>query len=159
MNTTSRRGAIIGLLALLAACGGSDPAVTAGGPTATGLPPPSPPRPVEFPPLSGPSRTFISSREVSHPVGDGTKQSQFVLYDNGAFALQYPPSQGWSGLFRGAYKDENGIIMFLFEFSGRSVAEQWDDATGTLKGDSLTIQFELTMQQADFENAVYVLKS
>ena len=47
--------------------------------------------------------------------------------------------------------------MFLFEFQGRSVAEPWDDATGTLKGDSLTLEYDEIMQQADFENAVYAL--
>jgi hypothetical protein len=112
---------------------------------------------MNFPPLSGPSRTFIFSRAESYPVSDFTKQSKFVLYDNGAFALQYPASQSGSGLYRGAYKDESGNIMFLFEFQGRSVGEQWDDATGVLKGDSLTIQYDLLMQHSDFENAVYVL--
>ena len=41
--------------------------------------------------------------------------------------------------------------------AGRGVGEQWDDATGVLKGDSLTIQYDLLMQHSDFENAVYVL--
>jgi hypothetical protein len=156
MNT-ARRGAVIGLLALLAACGGSDPAM----PTEEPIPPPPPPSPapqVEFPPLEGPSRTFIFSREESYPVHDFTKQSRFVLYDNGALALQYPHSQYGSGLFRGAYKYENSNVMILFEFQGRSVGEQWVDATGTLKGDSLTIQYSETMQHSSFENAVYVLK-
>jgi hypothetical protein len=106
---------------------------------------------MDFPPLSGPSRTFIFSREESYPVRDFTKQSRFVLYDNGAFALQYPDFS-----YPGAYRDDNGTIMFLFEFQGRSVGEQWDDAIGVLKGDSLTIQYDLLMQHSDFENAVYV---
>jgi hypothetical protein len=38
-----------------------------------------------------------------------------------AFELQYPPSQYGPGLFRGAYQHANRVIMFLFEFQGRSV--------------------------------------
>lgn len=158
MNTTVRRGAVVGVLALLAACGGSDPATTAGGPVATSLPPPSARPQLVFPPLTGPSRTFIFDREHSYPVSDFTKQSQFVLYDNGAFALQYAHMAVGSGFGRGAYKIEGGGIKFLFEWSGRFVDEQWDDATGALKGDSLTVEYEESLKQADFENAVYVLK-
>jgi hypothetical protein len=48
--------------------------------------------------------------------------------------------------------------MFLFDSStGRGVDESWDDATGTPKGDLLTLEYHEIMQHADFENAVYVL--
>ena len=47
--------------------------------------------------------------------------------------------------------------MFLFEFQGRTIFDPWDDATGTLKGDSLTVQYEESMRHADFEDAVYTL--
>ena len=47
--------------------------------------------------------------------------------------------------------------MFLFEFQGRSVGSPFNDATGTLKGDLLTVQYDWNMQMADFEDAVYVL--
>ena len=103
--------------------------------------------------MSGPSRTFIFASEVGYPVRDYTKQSRFVLYDNGAFALEYPPS--WR--LPGQYRDENGVLMFLFEFQGRTVNDIWDDATGTLSGDTLTITYDLIMQHSDYENAAYVL--
>jgi hypothetical protein len=64
---------------------------------------------------------------------------------------------GNTSVYRGAYQDANGVIMFLFEFQGRSVGTSWDDATGTLKGDSLTVKYDEIMQHADFENAAYVL--
>ncbi len=63
--------------------------------------------------MSGPSRTFFFDRELSYPVSDYTKKSQFVLYDNGAFVLQYP-SLGEGG-YRGGYKDANGVITFEWE--------------------------------------------
>jgi hypothetical protein len=107
--------------------------------------------------LTRPSRTFIFDRQLSYPVRDFTRQSRFVLYHNGAFELQYPPSQYRSGLYRGAYQDTNGVIMFLFEFQGRCVATAWDDATGTLNGNVLTVQYNWNMQQAEFESGLYVL--
>ena len=122
------------------------------------LPSPTPPPLIEFPPLSGPSRTFIFDNDLTYPVSDYTMQSRFVLYDNGAFLLQYPPSSFGDGRFPGAYREENGVTMFLFQSSsGRSIDEAWNDATGTLKGDLLTIQYQESMHHADFEDAVYVL--
>ena len=45
--------------------------------------------------------------------------------------------------------------MSLFNSStGRRVNDPWEDATGILTGDSLTIQYEESMHHADFEDAV-----
>jgi len=169
MNTTVRPGAVVVLLVLFVACGSSGPTSPSGTSQTPSLPLPTPRDLIDFPPLSGPSRTFIFDAEltarlwsanpnfVSTPQ-DYTRNSRFVLYDNGAFLLQYPPSSFGDGRFPGAYRDANGVIMFLFKSSsGRSVDEAWDDATGTLKGDSLTIQYQESMQHADFEDAVYML--
>ena len=157
MNTTVRRGAVVVLVVLLAACGKSGPTSPTGTSPSSELPPPLPrPPQINFPPLSGPSRTFIFDLELSYPVRDFTRTSRFVLYDNGAFELQYLPSQYGPGLYRGAYQNADGVIRFLFEFQGRSVGSPFDDATGTLKGDSLTVQYPWSMRMADFEDAVYV---
>ena len=148
MNITVRLGAVVVLLLLLAACGGSGPT----SPTGTNQPPtvstPTPPV-TNFPPLSGPSGTFLFDHELSNPVHDYTKQSRLVLYDNGAFALQYPSLSGEG--YRGAYKDANGVIAF--EWQG---GNSWS-ATGILKADSLTVQYGVYMFLSDFEDAVYVL--
>ena len=154
MNTVARIGAVVVLLAHLAGCRNvMGPTAPSGPNVAPAVPVPSPPSPgqVSFPPLSGPSRTFVFDRQVSYPVSH-SQGSRFVLYDSGAFALEYP-----TFTYRGAYRDTNGTIEFLFQFGGRGAAEPWDDATGTLNGDSLTVLYEETMQQNDFENAVYVL--
>jgi hypothetical protein len=82
--------------------------------------------------LSGPSRTFVFDRELSYRVSNYTKESRFVLYDNGAFVLQYV---GLGGGYRGGYTEANGVIVF--EWEGWSAAGPWG-ATGTVKGDSLT---------------------
>ena len=151
MNSTLRCGAIVVLVALGAACGSSGPTSPTGTSQAPGLPSPTPPPVTKFPPLSGPSRTFVFDRELSYRVSDYTKKSRFVLYDNGAFVLQYP-SLGEGG-YRGGYEDANGVLVF--EWEGWSVAGPWG-ATGTFKGDSLTVQYNEIMQWTDFEDAVYV---
>jgi hypothetical protein len=63
------------------------------------------------------------------------------------------PSVGEGG-YRGGYKDTDGTLTF--EWEGWSTAGPWS-ATGTLKGDSLTVQYNLVMHFTDFEDAVYVL--
>jgi hypothetical protein len=109
--------------------------------------------------LEGPARTFIFEAELSYRVSDFTRQSRFVLYDNGACVLQYPPSISsiyGEGRLPGAYREADGVIMFLFQSSsGRSIDEAWEDATGTLNGDVLEIRYIEQMQHSDFENAVY----
>ena len=150
MNSAVRRGAVVVLLVVSAACGSSEPTA----PTGTGqapAPPSAPPPPTTtFPPLSGPSRTFIFEHELSYRVSDYTRRSRFVVYDNGAFVLQYVGL----GEYRGGYTDANGIVTF--EWEGWSTAGPWG-ARGTLKGDSLTVTYNLIMQLTDFEDAVYVL--
>jgi len=100
--------------------------------------------------LSGPSRTFTFDRELTYRVSDYTRKSRFVLYDNGAFALQYP---SLGGEYRGGYTEANGVITFAWE--GWSTAGPWG-ATATLKDGSLTVQYNFIMQLTDFEDAVYI---
>ncbi|HXG89628.1 MAG TPA: hypothetical protein VNJ02_14970 [Vicinamibacterales bacterium] len=160
MNTTVSRGAGIVLLLLFAACGSSGPTA----PTATNQPqalPSSLPRGGgPFPPLTGPSRTFVFDREIDrelwHRVSDYTKASRFILYDNGAFVLQYLAGEELrGGELRGGYTVKDSFINFGWE--GWSLLGPWG-ADGLLQGDSLTIYYNQVMQLTDFEDAVYVLR-
>src|SRR5688572_25522735 len=90
MYTVVRRSAVVVLVVLSVACGSSGPTSPTGTNRPSALPPPIPRPQQSFPPLSGPSRTFIFDGELSYRVRDFTRQSRFVLYDNGAFVLQYP---------------------------------------------------------------------
>lgn len=151
MTITTRGFAVLLLLVLPAACGGSGPA----SPTGIGQPPalaaPTPPAATNLPPLSGPSRTFTFAGELSHPVGAATKDSRFVLYENGAFVLQYVKL----GLeYRGRYTEADGVVTF--EWPGSNPSAPWG-ATGTIKTNSLTVRYSIGMQLSDFEDAVYVL--
>ncbi len=147
MNAPVGRGAVIVLLVLSAACEGSVPTSPTG--TNPSLTPivtlPSPAQtPPSFPPLSGPARTFVFER-ADHRVAEYTEKSRFVLYDNGAFALQYPTL---GGQYRGSYKEENGLITFAW-------ADYGSGATGRLDGNSLKVEYVVMMQMSDFEDAVY----
>ena len=76
-----------------------------------------------------------------------TEKSLFVLYDNGAFSLDYLNLSGRP--YRGSYTEENGLLNFTWEGCCR-----WG-ATGRLEDDSLKVQYNAMMQMADFEDAVY----
>ena len=146
-----RRREVLVPLVLFAAFGCSGPA----SPTSPNQPPVSvaaAAAATNIPPLSGPSRSFVFDRELSFPARDYTKRSRFVLYDTGAFVLEYP-SLGDTG-YRGAYRETMGGLVFDWE--GWSVAGPWA-ATGTLNGDALTVRYNLTMQLSDFEDAIYLL--
>lgn len=109
------------------------------------------PRPTSHP-CRGHRKIFTFDHQLSYSVRDYTQQSRFVLYDNGAFVLQYAICN-CGGAYRGRYTEANGVITF--EWEGWSTAGPWG-ATGTLKGDTLTVQYNLIMMMSDFEDAVYL---
>jgi hypothetical protein len=151
ITTTARRGALWLLLAVSAACGGSDPTMPTA-PTSTPLvaSQPTPPRP-SFPPLTGSFRTFAFERGTANGVREYTAQSRFLLYDNGAFALQY---LSLGGEYRGGYTESNGVITF--EWEGWNISGPWG-ATGTLRDGHLAVHYNEIMFWTDFEDAQYVL--
>src|SRR6516165_5800412 len=80
MHPTLRRGAIVVLLVLSAACssGPTSPTTTPQTPVTPLMPSATPPPTATFPPLSGPSRTFVFDHALSYSVSNYTKNSQFV---------------------------------------------------------------------------------
>jgi hypothetical protein len=152
LATALRRGALLAVVVMATACGETAPT----SPSAATPPPPrlapGQPPPRNFPPLTGPSRTFAYDHELSYPAQDYTKHSRFILYDTGGFVLQYTSLTGDG--YRGGYTQTDGTITFDWE--GWSVAGPWA-ATGTLNGDVLTVRYNDIMQWTDFEDAVYRL--
>ncbi len=108
------------------------------------------PPPISYPPASGPARIFNFLSQSSQPVNGLTTRSRYVLYDNGAFEFQYIDM---ISKYPGSYKQENNAIMFQWE--GWSVAGPLG-ATGTLRGDTLTVVYNDIMVMTDFEDAVYL---
>ena len=154
MHIGLRLSVVAVLLMLAAACGGSgvtSPSGTtqnAATPWVVTVPPPRP----TFPPLSGPSRTFVFDHALAKYASNDDIHSRFVLYDNGASVLQFPTLAGIG--VRGGYTEVNGAITF--EWEGWNITGAWG-AVGTLNGNSLTVQYNPIMQGSDFVDAVYVL--
>jgi hypothetical protein len=152
MTAAVRYGTLLAVLVLFSvACDRADR------PTAPSLlptqppsasPPPPPAGAVPVPPLSGPVSTYHFSEPLSYPVRDYTITSRYLLYDNGAFALQYGSTA--DGQVVGIYTRENGRVTFDFS----PVDRRWM-ASGTLNGDSLEVRYNDIMEHSDFENAVY----
>lgn len=154
MRTVPRLTTVVVVIAVAAACERGSPTEPTrsdpDGAVPTAAAPAAPPATaVTIPPAAGPSRTFAFDRPLSYPVRDYTRHSRFVIYDNGAFELQFP-----SGTYRGGWSTENGTIVFTWE--GWSVAGAWE-ASGTLGPDSLEVRYGIIMQLTDFEDAVYRL--
>jgi len=145
-HTAVRCGALVALLILSSGCGASAPTSPTARSEPTANPAPTPP------PLSGSARIFSFEHELSSGASDYTKTSRFVLYDNGAFALQYRTCN-CGGEYRGRYTEARGVITF--EWDGWSVAGPWG-ASGTLQGDTLTVRYNQIMQLTDFEDAAYL---
>ena len=135
----SRTTITVALLVISAAC--SNPAAV--------TTPITEPVPSTWPAASGPSRTFSFAGPAGYQVSDYTVRSNFVLYDTGAFVLNYP-----SGSYRGRYIGSNEAVAF--EWQGGSAGGPWA-ATGVFNGDLLTIRFNIIMSLSDFEDAVYTL--
>lgn len=111
---------------------------------------PQPPAPgVPVPPLEGPSRTFSYAGPLGYDVNDATRLSRFVLYDNGAFVLQYP---GYLNESKGRYSVSGTTVNF--EWNATSAAGSWT-AVGQLSGNTLTVRYNAIMSASDFEDAVY----
>ena len=135
MPSAILRGIVLGLVVLSIACGHSTPTAPTATPQAPGVTPVPAPQPQNLPPLTGSSRTFAFDHELAYSVHDYTKQSRFILYDTGGFALQFPSA----GEYRGGYTEADGVITFQWE--GWSTAGPWG-ATGMLKDGSLIVQVQ-----------------
>ena len=154
MPAVVRSGALLAFLVFSGACDRptfpslfSPQPPSSSQPPPAGQPQPSPtPPPIEQPPLTGPGTTYVFSGPLSYQVSGFTTASKYVLYDNGAFALQYA---SFSNPYPGVYRQENGGISFDFGANGSS------DASGVLNGDLLEVRYSEQMQHSDFENAVY----
>lgn len=122
--------------------------------------PPPPQHPVSFPdPLAfpAPSRDAqvyvqLSDSLYAYLYGYFASKvtSRYVLYDDGAFALQFASAkQYWE--FTGTYvKTEQGI-QFLF----LSDQNDWD-AYGKLEGNVMQVAYSAIMVDGDFNNGAYV---
>jgi hypothetical protein len=101
--------------------------------------------------LTGPATSYQYYGPILYPVSSFTVTSRYVLYDNGAFSLEYPSSPAGGGKLAGVYQRQGDGISFQFVPGGLD-----GTAKGTLNGDLLEIRYSEIMQHSDFENAVYI---
>ena len=144
MNAAIRCGALVALMVLSNACRDLDRPTA---PTSPADPTFRPPPGSGFPAVSRPARIYVAVASPSYSLFEGA--TRYVLYDDGAFALQYSSDLE----YRGTYKEENALIAFQWE--GWSSAGPWG-ATGSLSEDSLTVRYNVIMQLTDFVDGVYI---
>ena len=117
--------------------------------------PPAAPAPIQsacaFAALAQPGRVFAFA-DAGAPVTSATRCSRFVLYDSGAFELQY----GTGAVYPGSYR-QSGSALDL-QWVGQSVAGPWH-ADATLVANTLSVHYNTIMQLTDFEDAVYTRAS
>lgn len=147
MNITLRLVGLFIVVAVATGCAFSGPT----GPTSSAVTPAAASAASRFPPIEGRARTFSFDAGRSGRVSDVTRDSRFILYDNGAFVLEY--ARIWKS-YRGAYTEANGVVTF--EWEGWSTAGRWA-ATGTLDGDALIVRYNMVMNMSDFDDAGYIL--
>lgn len=79
----------------------------------------------------------------------GTLSERYILLSNGMFRLQFVSGNHGTFEYLGAYHSSGSTISFMFEEAS------WY-STGTLSGDSLSVEYNLDASLSDFEDGVFV---
>ena len=119
----------------------------------TPAPPIEPGVPPPFPPVSRPARVYVAAQFPTYEYHRGPLASRYVLYDDGAFGLQYASPRFGTFEYRGMYTESNGHLDFQWE--GSSLAGPWG-ATAVITEESLTVSYNVIMQMTDFEDGVFL---
>lgn len=101
------------------------------------------------------STAQVYDRESPHTIPAGAL-SRYVLYKDGRFELQYSTDSWGDFAYTGRYSRTGSVITFNFD--AWSAAGPWE-ATGTIDGIRLVVEYNVVMGLSDFENGVYVLNS
>ena len=161
-------GAVAVLLVLFAACGSSGPT------SPTGTNPPSSISAADsaacdsLPSLVWAIAHLPLRSGLSYPVSDFTKQSRFVLYDNGAFVLQYP-TLGEVGFVEGIGRERRHPVRVVGPERPRPMGCDWhfqrrfadDSGAGSMMNvrhciEGLAIELLLDAQSARIEKETRV---
>jgi hypothetical protein len=167
--TASILGAVLAL-GLAAACADSTPLPTAL-PTAppASLPaapvtPVTPVAPAEwapappFPALTRPGTIYAAADSVydsafSVQYHGSRLGTRYVFYEDGTFGLQFSSANHGFFEYRGRYVQTDARVTF--DWDGWSTAGPWG-ATGALRGDTLTVSYNVVMMLTDFVDGVYL---
>jgi len=159
-----RKRALFLLAALvLPAFAGCSDATQPVAPPAQGTPPGSPPTPPVSPPIGISSFPALTRSGRIYAAAPGLNElytqyhgagleSRYVLYDDHSFALQFV--SGRFGVFEydGSF---TGADTLTFTWKGWSLAGPWG-SEATLRGDTLSVRYNLIMQLTDFVDGTYI---
>ena len=129
-------------------------------------PPSDPNRPSPPPPATnGPPPPFptVSNAEIYDgpaplydeltPYHGSTLPSRYVLFNDGKFQLQFSSYRFGIFSYAGRYSRTDSVITFTWD--GWSTAGPWG-STGTLRGDTLSVRYNMIMMLTDFIDGDYV---
>lgn len=120
-------------------------------------PPPEPPAsPPELPALPRAGEIYVGPDDLygfAAPYHGGRLVSRYVFYDDGKFSLQFSSLRFGDYEYLGWYARADAQIMFAFDWW--SPAGSFD-ATGTLRGDLLSVRYNTLMMASDFVDGTYV---
>ncbi len=104
----------------------------------------------DFPALARPGKIY---NEGAVSIYGYPLVSRYVLYQDSTFTLQFSSPKFGMFEYLGRYSRADSVITF--DWDGWSIAGPWG-ATGTLRGDSLDVKYNIIMQLSDFVDGVYV---
>jgi hypothetical protein len=143
-------------LPLLSACSDSAPTVALGvAPPDQGSTTPPVVGTPGFSPLTSSGRIYAAPRsldELYAKYHGASISSRYVLYDDSTFALEFVSGRFGAFVYDGRFTRTDSRITFLWK--GWSLAGPWG-AEGTLRGDSLSVSYNLVMQMTDFIDGTY----
>ena len=117
INVAVRNGVLVALLVLATACGDVTLPVAPTPPISTADSTSPPTRasgePPAFPPMLRPARIYVAAAAPYTPMHGSPLASRYVLYDDGAFALQYASANYPFFEYRGTYEEANGVLTFV----------------------------------------------
>lgn len=117
----------------------------------------SPPLPASapaFPSLTRPGVIYVGNSNIydAYISYHWSKiATRYVFYQDSTFALQFTSQRSPFFEYTGRFARRDSLITFDWG----DWSTEWG-ATGTLKGDSLTVAYNLIMQLTDFIDGVYV---
>ena len=125
-------------------------------PPAPPVPPPAPAPAPAFPALSRDGDIYVGAEDLYRFLFDyhrGALPSRYVLYRDGTFGLQFSSPRFGFFEYTGRYTRAQSVITF--DWDGWSTAGRWE-ASGTLRGDTLAVRYNLIMTMTDFVEGEYV---
>jgi hypothetical protein len=105
---------------------------------------------------SRPATIFVAADDTSRygmPGQDGVLLSRYVFYEDSTFALQFYSASRGQFEYTGRVARADSVLDLRFD--GASIAGPWI-ATGTLRGDTLSVSYNQIMVSSDFADGNYL---